>query len=463
MADEDGKIVIDIDVDTNIATAEPKPKKKPATAKPKIDRKKKEEEWKEKERVKIEKNLAKISERVEKKIEREKIRALKKKQKEEEKEAKRRYPYENPYQYAKGGPDTETLGSGEGAPVELPQLWSLSTAKKRAEKEAVRKAARAAKKSEYMANKGAHAFSKFMSYVDGISKQPDAHIGSPYKNPYEKSKGAYETETLGSGEGAPVDRKQLREEAAAKKREEAEFAKAMSKRHPTTGAPYVNPYPRAKGGQDVDTLVSGAGAPIDRKKMGAEATARKRREAEEKRIEKKWAKLAETEGNFIERGFKSGLDESVKKSVEKQIPKITGAFYTTMRGGAALDSADRLIQTNFLRGLARVGGPYGALMAGAITAALATPKVAASLVKMLSQKGTMWNDDWHRSIATEVNALMDTEDKKKRLHGIDTYMFTQTSRYTPDDGTMTYNSAMNRLETIVSKSIGQAEKAVGIS
>lgn len=110
----------------------------------------------------------------------------------------------------------------------------------------------------------------------------------------------------------------------------------------------------------------------------------------------------------------------------------------------------------------RMGGPHGAAIASAITAIVAAPHVLETIIKQLAQKGLPLNDDWRRAIEKEVDGLYDVQEKKKRLLGVDGFIVTQTNRYVPDSGALVYNSFENRPETITSKSIGLAEKAVGI-
>ena len=107
-------------------------------------------------------------------------------------------------------------------------------------------------------------------------------------------------------------------------------------------------------------------------------------------------------------------------------------------------------------------GPYGALIATAITAIITAPEILKEVIHALSQKGLPLNRDWQRVIEDEVNGLFNIEDKKRRLLGIDSYVVTQTDRYSPDTGSNSYNSLENRDEIIISKSIGNAEKAVGV-
>ena len=107
-------------------------------------------------------------------------------------------------------------------------------------------------------------------------------------------------------------------------------------------------------------------------------------------------------------------------------------------------------------------GPHGALAVAAITAVITAPEVLREVVHALSQKGLPLNRDWQRVIEDEVNGLFNIEEQKRRLLGIDAYVVTQTDRYTPDTGSNSHNSLENRDEIIISKSIGNAEKAVGV-
>jgi len=168
-----------------------------------------------------------------------------------------------------------------------------------------------------------------------------------------------------------------------------------------------------------------------------------------------------------ERAYEKAVVRTLKKQhvakpfADRIASRFTNLFYQSMRGGAQIQSAEHLIGTNIFRHIAKTG-VWGSLIVATVTAVIATPKVIAEFVKLASQKGLPSNDDWHRSIETEVDALFDIEDKKRRLLGIDGYVVTQTDRYSPESGTVSYNSFENRMETVVSKSIGLAEKAVGI-
>ena len=107
-------------------------------------------------------------------------------------------------------------------------------------------------------------------------------------------------------------------------------------------------------------------------------------------------------------------------------------------------------------------GPYGALAAAAITTIVTSPEVIKEIIHAVSQKGLPLNRDWQRLIEEEVNGLFNIEEKKRRLLGLDAYVVTQTDRYSPDIGSNSTNSLENRDEIIISKSIGNAEKAVGV-
>ena len=148
--------------------------------------------------------------------------------------------------------------------------------------------------------------------------------------------------------------------------------------------------------------------------------------------------------------------------LEKKTQKVGGMLYTGMRGGALMGDAERFMTTNMLRGLASKGGIIGSMAAIAITSALGAPKVANSMIQLITRKGSPFNMDYRRYMEQETNALWDIEDKKRRMMGLDAYIITQHDSYSPVDGTPVYNSYENRQETRVSKIIGLAEKAVGI-
>ena len=71
-----------------------------------------------------------------------------------------------------------------------------------------------------------------------------------------------------------------------------------------------------------------------------------------------------------------------------------------------------------IMGMAAGAGPYGLAFIAAITAIAAAPQVVEKIIKLLSTKGLPLNMDWHRIIENEVNALMNIEEKKRRLLGI---------------------------------------------
>ena len=106
-------------------------------------------------------------------------------------------------------------------------------------------------------------------------------------------------------------------------------------------------------------------------------------------------------------------------------------------------------------------GPYGAAALAAITAIIVAPQTVQMLIKMFGQKGLFLNQDFRRVVEEEVNGLLNIEDKKKRMLGIDSYIITQVDDFQPASGAYVYNSWENRDELILNK-VGQAEKTVGI-
>ena len=145
------------------------------------------------------------------------------------------------------------------------------------------------------------------------------------------------------------------------------------------------------------------------------------------------------------------------------IKDINGKFQMLAGGSTqAISNPQQFVGSQMLR-LLGGAGPHGAAVVAAITAIISAPKVMETIIQTLSTKGMPFNADWHRLIETEVNALFDIEAKKRRLLGEDGFVVTQTDSYQPGSGATTHNSFMNRHELVISKSIGLAEKALGVT
>ena len=108
-------------------------------------------------------------------------------------------------------------------------------------------------------------------------------------------------------------------------------------------------------------------------------------------------------------------------------------------------------------------GPHGAAVVAAIVAIITAPKTIEVLIKTLGQKGLFLNADFKRLIEEEVNALFDLEEKRRRLLGQDAFIVTSQDRYEPESGSVTFNSLANRDEILISKKIGENEKAFGVT
>ena len=151
--------------------------------------------------------------------------------------------------------------------------------------------------------------------------------------------------------------------------------------------------------------------------------------------------------------------------LRRQVDMITNAIAGPAEGLRNLQS---LIQNpqgfmaNQLISVFSKGGPYGAVVAAAIVAAISIPELAKEMILILSQKGLSLNEDWRRRIEDEQGGLWDIPEKKRRLLGRDAYVITQTDSYQPETGAQTYNSLENRQETVISKSVAPAERAVGV-
>ena len=139
------------------------------------------------------------------------------------------------------------------------------------------------------------------------------------------------------------------------------------------------------------------------------------------------------------------------------------------RGGMMLASGALSGREMFsVGGLARIAASQvdpstvrGATVLGGLLSIPVILELSKRIFNMLKSKGYPLNLDWRREIETEVNGLMDIEDKKKRLLGIDQYIVTQVDDYQPASGAEVYNSFLNRDEANIAKR-GPAEKAFGI-
>ncbi len=144
---------------------------------------------------------------------------------------------------------------------------------------------------------------------------------------------------------------------------------------------------------------------------------------------------------------------AIKKIIENHMGNL-------VKGSQVLSNPQGFVGDSMIKLLGKAG-PHGAAVVAAITAIVVAPEVIAEMIKVLSVKGLPLNDDWKRVVEEEVNGLFNTEEKKRRLLGIDSYIVTQQDRYQPDTGSTTINSFENREEIVISK-IGLAEKSVGV-
>ena len=86
---------------------------------------------------------------------------------------------------------------------------------------------------------------------------------------------------------------------------------------------------------------------------------------------------------------------------------------------------------------------YGAVIVAAISAIITAPEVIKTIIKMLAEKGSPLNADFHRLFEEEVSGLLTLEDQAKRAAGKDSFIVAQTFGFSPTSGD-TYNSLYNR-------------------
>ena len=151
--------------------------------------------------------------------------------------------------------------------------------------------------------------------------------------------------------------------------------------------------------------------------------------------------------------------------LRRQVDMLTSAIGGSVEGLRNLQSLMQNppgFMANQLISVLSKGGPHAAVIGSALVAAISVPKIVQEIITILAQKGLPLNEDWNRRVEDEQNGLFDIPEKKRRLLGRDTYAITQTDSYQPETGATTYNSLENRQETVISKSVGPAEKAVGV-
>ena len=222
------------------------------------------------------------------------------------------------------------------------------------------------------------------------------------------------------------------------------------------------------------------------KNLTAEIKAAERREEREKertdRIEKKKQRDAQSHAYHLERmefREENRLQRMAQQhalSLEKteanfshiRNQKIKSAGRLTRRlamtTGGLMAGKPSLSIAGILGAAASQIDPSTARGTAVISALLAAPAVlemTKKIIKLLSTKGYPLNRDWRREIETEINGLMDIEEKKKRMLGIDQYIVTQVDDYQSASGAQVYNSFLNRDEANITKR-GLAEKAFGI-
>ena len=116
-----------------------------------------------------------------------------------------------------------------------------------------------------------------------------------------------------------------------------------------------------------------------------------------------------------------------------------------------------------LAGALTATGPHGAAILAALTAAPVILKLGEKLIETLSQPGHPLYLGWQRAIETEVNGLLDIDEKYRRLIGVDRFIVTQQEQYQPLTGEVLHNSLQSRDEAIISSEIGLKERAVGVT
>ena len=151
--------------------------------------------------------------------------------------------------------------------------------------------------------------------------------------------------------------------------------------------------------------------------------------------------------------------EELTASISDTSGKLTGITSNItpfLAGGGGNVIGENVIE--LLKGI----GPYGQAAVAAIGAIMIGPEVASQFIKLLAQKGGPLNMDWRSDISDQINGLLGTDESKRRLLGIDSFVVSQVHGYQPTDGAVVYNSLENRDEIIISKDIGAKEKAVGV-
>ena len=143
------------------------------------------------------------------------------------------------------------------------------------------------------------------------------------------------------------------------------------------------------------------------------------------------------------------------------IGELKNTISTLLQKSQILSNPQGFVGGEFLKILGGAG-PYGLAVVGAITAIVTAPEVVAMIIKTWSQKGLPLNRDYRRTVETEINALFDIEEQKKRLLGIDSYISTQIDSYNPDDGANTINSLRNRDEIIIAETAPFLDRLLGV-